>query len=305
MPRADVVLNPISGPSVGPRALAGFRLTLEAAGWDVRLRPTERAGHAPELARAAAAEGADVVVAAGGDGTINEVATGLLAAGPGAPPLGILPLGTSNLVARDLGVPLDARRAATVIVRRTTRMLDVADVTPASGPRRRMLACAGAGWDAAVVAALSRERRGHITPWTWLGPIRRTIRDYAFPVVRVTPAGGRPREAILALFLNCRPYARFFDPAPAARPDDGLLDAVLVGPAGRGRLGRLAWLAWRGRMAEDAAVEVVRAASFELTSDAPVPLQADGDAAGATPAAIAVRPAALRVVAPSTARATG
>lgn len=298
MPRADVVLNPISGSSGGKRALEAFRRTLAAAGWDVRFRPTERAGHAPDLARAAAAEGANVVVAAGGDGTLNEVACGLLAAGPSAPPLGIFPRGTSNLVARDLAVPLDPRGAAAVIAAHVTREIDVGETASADGTIRTMLACAGAGWDAAVVEALTEKRRGHITPWTWYGPIRRTLREYAFPVVRVRAGDGPAREAILALFLNCRPYARFFTPAPDARPDDGLLDAVLVGPGARRRLGRIAWLALRGRMADDPAVEMVRAAEFRVESDGPVPFQVDGDVGGATPVTLRLRPRALRVVAP-------
>lgn len=294
MPRADVILNPISGSSAGRRAVETFRASLEAAGWDVRFRPTERAGHAPELAREAAASGADAVVAAGGDGTINEVARGLLAAGADAPPLAVLARGTSNLLARDLGIPFDPRGAAAVVAAGAVRRIDAAAIG-----ERTMLCCAGAGWDAHVVRELSARRTGHIRVSTWFGPIRSALRDYAFPEIRVTADGAPPVTGVLVLVLNCRPYAKFFAPAPAARPDDGALDVVVVLPEGRSRLPRLAWKAWRGTMQSDPCVRAFRAREVRLEADVPVPLQVDGDAAGTIPAAVTLAPLALRVLAPT------
>ena len=303
--RADIVVNPISGSSAAKASLARFRAELERAGWDVRLRPTERAGHAPDLAHAAALDGASAVVAAGGDGTINEVASGLLRAGAAAPPLAVLARGTSNLVAREFGIPFDPVGAARTLAGGAVRTLDTVDIG-ASGPsgpvRRTMLACAGAGWDAHVVAALAAKRRGHITVRTWFAPIASALRDYDFPVFRVEAPGEPPREAVLALFLNCRPYAKFFTPAPGARPDDGLLDAVIVSPDGRDHLPRIAWRAWRRTLAADPCVTIVRAASFRIAADRPVPLPVDGDPAGAVPADLTVRRGALRIFVPGGAR---
>lgn len=294
MPRADVITNPISGRPGRAQAVGEFRDALVRRGWDVRVLATEHAGHGAELARNAAAAGADAVVAAGGDGTVNVVVAGLLAAGPAAPPLAILARGTSNLVARDLGIPLDPAGAAAVVAGGACRRLDTAAVGG-----RTMVACAGVGWDAHVVRTLAAGRTGHIRLTTWLGPIRAALRDYRFPVFRVATDGAEPVDCVLALFLNCRPYARFLRPAPDARPDDGLLDAVLVRPPGRGRLGRLAWRAWRGTMAGDPSVVAVRCARADVTSDGPVPVQIDGDDAGETPADVAVRPGAIRVLVPA------
>ncbi|MCE9636700.1 MAG: hypothetical protein K8T90_13435 [Planctomycetes bacterium] len=301
VPRADIILNPISGSSRAAASLALFRAELERGGYQVRLRPTERAGHAPDLAFEAAADGAAVVVAAGGDGTLNEVASGLLRAGPGAPPLAVLARGTSNLVAREFGVPFDPVGAARVLLGGTVRTMDTVGIRAAgsSGPiTKTMLACAGAGWDAHVVAALAAKRKGHIQVSTWFGPIASALRDYDFPVFRVDAPGEPPREAVLALFLNCRPYAKFFTPAPAALPGDGLLDAVLIAPDGRSHLPRIAWRAWRRTLAADPCVTVVRATSFRVASERAVPLQVDGDPAGATPADLIVRPATLRILVP-------
>jgi diacylglycerol kinase (ATP) len=293
VPRADVILNPHAGSRRRARETALLAAELEARGWEVRPLPTQRAGHARELALRACADAADVVVAAGGDGTVNEVATGLLEAGAGAPPLAIHPRGTSNLVARDLGIPLDARGAARVVVEGVLRALDVTDVGG-----RTMLACAGVGWDAHVVHAMTACRRGPIELRSWIGPLASALRDYRFPRFRVTPAGGAPVECVMALFLSCRPYARFLVPAPAAVPDDGLLDLVLVRPEGARRLGRLAWRAWRGRMAGDPSVVALRAASAQVDSDGPVPVQVDGDAAGHTPVGVRLRPRRLHVLVP-------
>lgn len=297
MPRAVVILNPISGARGGGRRIETFRRALESAGWRAEILPTLRAGHAPELARAAVADGADVLVAAGGDGTLHEVVAGL---GPGtesAPPVAILPLGTSNLVARELAIPTDPREAASVVVGRNEARIDVVDVTSA-GRRRTMVACAGVGWDAAVVRGLASRRSGHITFSTWIGPILSALREYGFPPFRVTDADGRAEEAVLALFLNVRPYAAFFRPVPAARPDDGLLDVLLVRREAVRSLPGIAWRAFRGRDPVRPGVEVLRSPAFRVESVGPVPWQVDGDVGGDTPLAMLVRPRALRVLRP-------
>lgn len=297
MPEVVVVRNPISGSGRGARAFEALCDRLEAGGCTVRMRVTESAGHGARIAREEAEGVADVVIAAGGDGTVNEIAGGLLAAG-GDTALGVFPRGTSNLVARALGIPRDPLGAADVILGGAALRIDAA----ACGDRL-FLACASAGWDADVVARLTARRRGNIGFHSYAAPILGSLLRYGAPGLRVTDAEGRTVDGFGALVLNCAPYAAFFRPAPDATPTDGLLDAVVFHTAGRLRrallVPRWAVRAWRGTLPRDRAVTVLRSTRFVIESDAPVPVQIDGDVGGTTPADMLVRPAALRVMAPA------
>jgi YegS/Rv2252/BmrU family lipid kinase len=288
-----VVVNPISGSARRGRAVDRFAAALRSADVAVEVRPTERAGHGRELATAAAGEGADAVVAAGGDGTVNEVATGLLRSGDTATPLALLPLGTANLLARDLGVPFDPEGAARTLLEGEAAPIDTAE---AAG--RTFVCCLGVGIDAHVVQALHDARRGHIRMASYVRPVLRAFRTYAFPTFRVTTGEGETHEAVLALFLNTPTYAGFFRPVPDARPDDGLLDALLLLRGGRSRLPRWAWAARRGTLPARRDARVVRSASFRVEAGTALPWQVDGEVGGATPVDILIRPSALRVVRP-------
>ncbi len=292
MRRVTVVVNPISGSARRGKAVESFTETLRASGAHVRVRPTESAGHGATIAREEADDDVDVVVAAGGDGTANEVARGLLDA-PGDTALGLLPLGTANLLARDLGVPFDPTQAAITVLDGKTAPYDVAD---ADG--RTFLCCLGVGFDAHVVHALSTARRGHIGFASYAGPILRAFRGYSFPRFQVTAEDGTEESAVMALFLNGRSYAGFFVPSPGARADDGLLDAVLMLHGGRRDLARWIVHARRGTLPDARGVRLVRSASFRVDAAEPLPYQVDGDVGAETPVAILTRPAALRVVRP-------
>ncbi len=291
--RVAIILNPVSGAAGRERDVARFSDVLRTKGCEPVLRPTRGPGDAPVLAREEAAAGASVIVAAGGDGTLNEVACGLRPLGDAAPPVAILPFGTSNLVARALGVPFKAERAAEVAADGLVVRLDVAEVGP-----RTMLACAGIGWDAHVVRALAARRKGHITFGTWLRPIWSALREYRFPRFTVTAADGTTADGVFAIVLNCAPYAAFFRPDPSARPDDGVLECLLVREATAATMVRLAWKARRGTMALDSAVTALRSTSFRVTSETPVPWQVDGDVGADTPVDILVRPGAVRLLRP-------
>ena len=208
-------------------------------------------------------------------------------------------------------MPFNAREAAIVAADGEPFQIDAADVTDSTGrPARTMLACAGVGWDAHVVRALAENRKGHITFGTWLRPIASALRDYRFPRFRVTATSGadagRVEEGVFAIALNCAPYAAFFLPEPAARPDDGLIDLLLVRNASALTMLRLAWKArrfghrrnTRNTMANDGAVVTLRGRSFRIDGDTAVPYQIDGDVGGVTGVDILVRPRAIRLMRP-------
>ncbi|MEN9937391.1 MAG: hypothetical protein RLZZ387_3970, partial [Chloroflexota bacterium] len=151
--RALIVFNPMAGQA------ESFQQDLQAAaeiwresGWQVDLRPTEGPGDGTRIAREAAEEGYDVVVAAGGDGTINEVVNGLAGTRAALAPL---PVGTMNVWARELGLPLQPRATAEALLQARVRSIDLG-----RAGSRYFLLMAGVGFDAAVVGEVrSPEKR--------------------------------------------------------------------------------------------------------------------------------------------------
>jgi YegS/Rv2252/BmrU family lipid kinase len=291
---AAIVVNPIAGSRARVRALDAFCAALREGGMDVRVRHTTRVGEGALLAEEEARAGADFVVAAGGDGTVNDVAAGLANVPSARAALAILPRGTSNLVARDLGLPFRATDTARIVLEGRTAPMDLGVVNG-----RVFVACVGVGWDAHVVRLLAKARRGHITFSTWTGPIARAAVGYEFRPLRVSIPGGASAEGEFAIVLNTRPYAAFFQPVPGARRDDGLLDALVLRKGGLLDLPRWAWKARFGALDKDGSATHLRAAAFRVEADTPLPVQIDGDVGGETPLDILVRPAAVRVVVPA------
>src|SRR5580700_8418524 len=168
---------------------------LKEAGIRAELAPTERRGHAKELARHAVRQSRGMVIACGGDGTINEIVNGLVGS---RVPLALLPAGTANILAKELGIPWDIPAAAHLIADGVERRVALGMATPLPAPgqahsdqaRRYFLCVAGAGPDGAIVHMVgdaAKTRAGILAYW-WEG-LRQLI-QYRFPEMRV--AGGGP-----------------------------------------------------------------------------------------------------------------
>lgn len=297
--QAVIVLNPRARRAPSERALARAAAPLVAAEWRVELRSTAARGHAVELAAQAARGGADVVIACGGDGTVNEVVNGLAAGGGGAA-LAVAPAGTADVWAREAGVPRDLRRALALLP--AARLARV-DLGVANG--RRFLLMCGAGVDAEVV----RRVDGRYRAKRWLG--RAAYGGVAlalaarWPAVRalVTVDGERmQRELLLAVAGNTRLYGGVARLTPDALVDDGALDLLLVGSAGARERLRLVVRALRGRLQEQAGVERRRAVAVTIEPERPLWWQVDGEVggevgvSGAPALTLAVEPRALAVL---------
>lgn len=229
------------------------------------------------------------LVAAGGDGTINDVLNRFADV-----PIAVLPLGTENLLARHLGVRRCGRFLADVIAAGKTRRFDVATLND-----RRFLLVASVGVDADVIHRLDARRTGNISHWTYLPVIRDAFRRYDFPPLRVYVDGAEtPRTGSLAVIANLPEYAFRLPIAAAARGDDGLLDVRVFERPKVGALLRYCYHVVRRRHEALADVHAVTARQVRIESDVPVPIQIDGDPAGWTPATIRVLPAAVEVVTP-------
>jgi diacylglycerol kinase (ATP) len=289
-----VILNPAAGlrrrrPARG-LALAERVLARHGAIGTARL--TEGPGHAADLARAAVAAGAVMVCAWGGDGTVNEVAGAV--AGTSAA-LGIVPAGSGNGLARELGLPWDPARALAIALGRRERVIDAGEVDG-----RLFVNLAGIGLDAAVAARFNARgpaRRG-LLPYVAITArelFRYRCREYA---IRVDGDTWQER-ALAVVCANARQYGGGAVVAPAARPDDGRLDLVVVAP--RAPLTALCQgpHLFRGTLARVAGVRMAPFTTAEIAGTEPILFHVDGEtAAGGTRLRVRVRPGVLRVRVP-------
>ncbi len=221
------IVNPMSGAGMD-RTVAGLRLAmirdeLKGRGLEADVHLTERAGHARELARDAVATDADLVIAWGGDGTVNEVGSALIGSDI---PLGLIPAGSGNGLAGALGIPREPRAALATLLGERMLTVDVGMLDD-----RPFFNVAGIGFDAHIARLFNgrpRGRRGRL-PYVFLGVTegcRYAGRDYTITLGNES----RPTSyrAFLIAFANGREYGMGMQIAPGAKLDDGLLEACIV-----------------------------------------------------------------------------
>lgn len=259
------------------------------------------AAESSELLRAAIDAGVDAVAVVGGDGTVRLAAQEV--AGRGIP-LGIVPAGTGNDFAATLGLrELDAEAAADAIAAGFTRRVDLARVTRADGTSEFFATVLASGFDSKVndrANAMRWPRGGSRYNIAILQEFL-TLAGIPYEVDYEAADGSRNRfvgDLVMATVGNGRTYGGGIPICPDADPADGLLDLVLVRPAGRARLLRLLPRVYRGTHARVPEVQMHRVRSVRLSSSA-VTAYADGDPIGVLPLTIDVAPGALTVFAPA------
>ncbi len=305
--KAHLVYNPNAGPRDARHSLERICSRLQHYGWSVELRMTERPGHATDLARAAVQVDCDVVIAAGGDGTIGEVVNGLVGTGTA---LGVLPMGTANVLARQLGIsthtlsnPVRLQETIAGWVDSTIRPVDVGQIV-GQADDRYFLCWAGIGLDAQVTTRMEsgprHARRLRMLPYAVA--IVMVARDFQGVKTRVLLDGNVVRGRILLTVIsNIRQYGAVFNVAPDARIDDGLLDVfVFKGLGFPYAMRHLAKIATQRHM-QDPRVVYRRARHIEVQTEGAVPVQVDGDPIAATPITIQVVPQALPLLVPPSA----
>lgn len=229
------------------------------------------------------------LVAAGGDGTLLD----LINRHPGVP-IGILPLGTENLVARQFGIPRDAAAAARIIAAGHTTTLDLGRVG-----ERRFAVMLSAGFDAAVIHAAHAARTGHIRHSHYVRPIWQSLRTYGYEELRVYADGAeRPVVGRMVVAANLAAYAMRLNVVPTARGDDGLLDVRVFQRGSTFQMLRYLYMVARGCHGDLADVASLRARRLRIESSGAVAVQADGDPAGTTPCEVSLEPAAARLFVP-------
>ena len=256
-------------------------------------RPTERPGHAVELARQAAGESAPVVAAFGGDGTVGDVARGILGSDSA---LGIIPMGTGNDVARNLGLPLDLCVACNTLIAGKTRLVDMGDIngTP-------FLNNAGLGFEARAMQVMNTSIRFVRGKPAFILAILKMFPSFQAFSLTMTCDDLPPKtlSAMMVSVLNGTMYGAGMKAAPNAVMDDGELDVLVITAMPKPELLlKLFPRVIKGTHEGHPAVQLFRTRRLTLTCDPPQPLNVDGDVSGTSPATITVRPGALKVIAP-------
>jgi len=284
-----IILNPVAGAR--KRGLLQKVIArLEQAGAQVTLEETKAAGHAATLARAAAARGGvDVIVAAGGDGTINEVARGLLGQGV---PLGILPLGTANVLAIEIGLRLRAGDIARMLLSGPAQLVGTGLVDG-----RLFLMMAGVGFDGEIVHAINPrlKRLCGKCAFVWAG-LRLWLKGPARDIRLVVD--GRDRRGVWAIVTNAKHFAGPYILAPEADiTQPGLLLFLFPGWS-RFDFARYLLALRFGVVGRLRDVEVVPARRIEFLAPEGLAVQVDGDARGVLPQSIEQGRQLLRLVIP-------
>ena len=278
--KAVVIANPIAGRGRAAAAANTLAHGLERLGIERDVFLTRARGDA--TARASALEsGVDLLVAVGGDGTVNEVLAGL---GGRDVPIAIVPFGTANVMSLDLRLPRDVEGALAMIAARKTSRLDVARVND----RDVSFLVTGIGFDAQVVRELERTRTGSITKLDWGHAALRAFWNFAPVRLRVTLDGEKlAGEYGFVLVANIVHYAGLNVLAADRRIDDGRFEVYLFE---KGSKASLIGYAVRGllRGFPCGTCTLRRARSIAIESDAPVHYQVDGDLRGVTPIEIVV-----------------
>lgn len=291
--RLRIIFNPTAGARRRHR-LEAVRRALGARGIAVAVAETGGRGHAEALARAAAQAGERLVVAAGGDGTIAEVANGL-AGSPAA--LGVIPLGTANVIAHEWNLPFGPEAIAEALVAGRTRPLHPLLARFDDGSARLVLQMLGVGLDSAVVAALDGGLKRRLGKGAYVLETVRQIFAWPFPRLDLR-LDGEVTEAAQAIATKGRFYGGRLLLAPAARADAPGFVACLF--PGRGRLAAIrAGLALPLNLLPSlGGVAFSHAHRLEIAAPAGLPVQADGDLIGLTPVAVAEAEATIPLVVP-------
>jgi YegS/Rv2252/BmrU family lipid kinase len=292
--RAVVITNPASrrGRELAERARGA--LAARSVKCDVVF--TERPGHATELALQHAPH-YDAVFALGGDGTVMEIAGALSG---GRTPVGILPGGTGNLLARALGIPLSVRTAVSALLDGEELLIDLGRFD--SG--RRFAMAAGVGIDAAMVAETPSwlKRRLGVLAYTMMGTRAavRSVLSREFFLARVVIDGtAHERRAAAVMVANFGAVlGRRITLGPGIRTDDGLLDVCVFSPHTLRDAFRIMNRLLRGDFASDPCMLYLRGRDIRIETTPALPWQADGELMGTTPFHVVVEPLAARLLVP-------
>jgi diacylglycerol kinase (ATP) len=298
---ALLIFNPTAGRARGVRsgALERARKVLARQGIESELAPTDGPGSAPGLARQAVREQRQMVIVCGGDGTLNEVVNGLAGS---TVPLALLPAGTANVFAKELGLPWNIERAASMIGASRFRRISLGHVKAAEGEKdgRYFLSLAGAGPDGAIVRAVNpslKERTGTVA--FWIEGFRQ-LTSYKFPRFRVK-FENETIEGTLIIAGRTKHYGGPVQITTRADLYGNDFELMLCTTNSRWKYLSYMPLLLSGRLRHVRDIRFVRATemSCEPVDAEPIWVQVDGEAAGRLPAEFRIVRDALTLAVPA------
>jgi YegS/Rv2252/BmrU family lipid kinase len=307
-PKVAVVFNPTAGQADAVRAGIDRAVALwESRGWQVTIEPTRCAGDGTRIAKEAAAAGFNIVVAAGGDGTANEVINGLAGTETA---LAVLPAGTVNIWAREMGLPTDILPAAEALLLAKWQKIDVGRAKSLPSRRRGknkvlpkidryFLLMAGVGFDAAVAEQVNPSEKKYLGAIAYVKQAVQMAWQYRGSYLKIAIDDKKIRGSFLiAIIGNSQLYGGVIKFTLDALLDDGLLDLCLV----RGHTMfkaplRLLSIFFKSHH-RDSRIEYYRARQIQFITRRAIPVQIDGDYLGTTPIQFEVVPDYLWVLIP-------
>ena len=288
--KLKIIFNPISGSRLAGKRIKHIRQYFENHNYLVNWSVTRQKGNATIFAKEID-DSFYAAVVIGGDGTINEVVNGLQGR---QIPIGIIPQGTGNLLAKELGIPISIEKACAVIKRARTISMDLGHDT-----KRYFFLMAGIGIDAEIVYAIDAARKGNISLLTYIIPIIRTIINYHLPRITISINGTVvEKEASFVFVSNVKGYFGPVRFAYLAKTNDGQFDVCIM--KGRKKLHILKYVigAATGTLRMFSDVLYLRGKDVTVTGYTSDRYQLDGDPGGTLPASFKAIPDAVRFFVP-------
>jgi diacylglycerol kinase (ATP) len=301
VPRARVIVNPAAGANSTRKKWPQLSRLLNHVGLSYDHDYTEGAGHAIELARTAASDGYRYLVAVGGDGTVNEVANGILHSGDeGDIDLGVVSTGTGSDFARSVGISRDYVSACSSLTGSRRVRIDVGIVEyrkNGQALQRFFVNAAGIGFDAAAVESTERMPKYFGGTIPYLAGLLRTLVGYRNKsVVLGIDERNEARRILSVVVSNGNYLGGGMHVAPDASMDDSLLDVVVIGDVGKFDLLKSLPMIYKGTHEEHPKVSIKKATRVDVESSERVLVHADGELLGEGPASFRLMPAALNIV---------
>ena len=295
--RVCLIFNPTANGDKARR----LQRHLDVISADCTLKQTRAAGAARKLAAEAVREEYDVVVAAGGDGTLNEVVNGIVdePGGLESVRLGVLPLGTINVFAREFGIPIDLKQAWNTVMTGADTEIDLPCVkqhVDGIKTRRYFTQLAGSGLDARAVELVDYSLKKKVGP---LAYVFAGIKAIAAPQVKISATNGHhSATGELVLIGNGRYYGGAYPIFHEADPRDGLIDVCVFPKINWGAALKTGWAWASGNWKGLAGAEYFQTRKVKISSNPAAPIEADGEAFGSIPATISIEDKRLKVIVP-------